>query len=71
MIDNIINNSLIKLESYIESESHKGYDPYDTLNSCIPFHFFGKWPGIFATQLQKRNPINIRPILGIKKEINK
>jgi len=62
--------SLKKLRVYIESENFKGYDPYDTLLSWIPFQWFGKWPPILAIQFQKRNPINIRPILGIKKEIN-
>lgn len=59
-----------KLKSYIESENFSGYDPYDTLNSFIPFHKLGKWPPVIAIQIQKRNPINIRPLLGIKKERN-
>ncbi|MFW5803751.1 MAG: hypothetical protein ACOCWG_00805 [bacterium] len=58
------------LKSYIENENYKGYDPYDTLNSWIPFHWLGKWGPILATQFQKRNPINIRPILGIRKDAN-
>jgi len=62
--------SLKKLRNYIEAENFKGYDPYDTLLSWIPFNYFGKWPSILAIQVQKRNPINIRPFLGIKKEIN-
>lgn len=49
---------------------YKGYDPYDTLNSFIPFGKLGKWPPILAIQLQKRNPINIRPLIGIKKGHN-
>lgn len=48
----------------------KGYDPYDTLNSWLPFHWMGKWGPVLAIQFQKRNPINIRPLLGIKKEYN-
>jgi len=64
-----INSSLKKLIFYIESENFKGYDPYDTLNSWLPFKYFGKWPAAIATQIQKRNPINIRPLLGIKKDI--
>lgn len=62
--------SLKKLRDYIEKENFIGYDPYDTLLSWIPFKAIGKWPSAIATQLQKRNPINIRPILGIRKEIN-
>ena len=66
----LIRDSFLKIKKYIEDEQYRGYDPYDTLNSWIPFEIFGKWPGIFATQIQKRNPINLRPLLGIKKEIN-
>jgi len=62
--------SFIKLEKYIEKEHFKGYDPYDTLNSWIPFKLIGKWGPILATQFQKRNPVNIRSLIGIKKENN-
>ena len=63
-------NALDKLSSYVESENFKGYDPYDTLNSPIKFRFFGRLIPILALQFQKRNPVNIRPLLGIKKEHN-
>lgn len=56
--------------NYIEKENFRGYDPYDTLLSPFPFKSLGKWGPILATQIQKRNPINIRPFLGIKKGIN-
>ena len=59
-----------RLINIIEKEKYKGYDPYDTLNSWIPFPWLGKWGPLLAIQFQKRNPINIRPLLGIKKEIN-
>jgi len=62
--------TLDKLIIYIESQDYKGYDPYDTLNSYLPFHWFGKYAQALAIQFQKRNPINIRSLLGIKKEYN-
>ena len=62
--------ALKKLQTYIECENYKGYDPYDTLNSPIPFHWLGKWGPILAIQFQKRNPFNIRGLLGIKKAYN-
>lgn len=62
--------ALKRLEEYVVKEEFRGYDPYDTLNSWVPFHWLGKWGPVLATQFQKRNPINIRPLLGIKKEIN-
>ena len=63
-------DSLGNLEKHLIKNDFKGYDPYDTLNSKIPFQKFGKWIPILATQFQKRNPVNIRPLLGIKKEFN-
>lgn len=66
----ILKDSFNNLEKYIKKEQYKGYDPYDTLNSWIPFKYLGIWPAAIATQIQKRNPINIRPLLGIKKDIN-
>lgn len=66
----IINLSLDKLNKFCLDRSFKGYDPYDTLNSWIPFHWFGKWGPVLAIQFQKRNPFNIRPLLGIKKDYN-
>ena len=65
-----ISATISRLLNYIENENYKGYDPYDTLNSFIPFHLLGKWGLVLAIQFQKRNPINIRPLNGIKKEFN-
>lgn len=58
------------LQQYIEKEEFKGYDPYDTLNSWVPFGWLGKWGKPIGIQIQKRNPINIRSFIGIKKEYN-
>jgi Pectic acid lyase len=68
--DHVIVQSLEKLRLYIEAEEFKGYDPYDTLTSPFPFHWFTRYGQAIATQVQKRNPINIRPLLGIKKDYN-
>ena len=59
-----------QLVEYIESEEYKGFDPYDTLNSFLPFGIIGKWGKPIAIQIQKRNPINLRPLMGIKKGYN-
>ena len=63
-------NAFEKLRDYIEKENFKGYDPYDTLNSVFPFSRFGRTFSILALQFQKRNPLNIRPLLAINKEAN-
>lgn len=62
--------ALLKLQAFIEKEQFKGYDPYDTLNSPFKFRYLGKMIPILAIQFQKRNPVNIRPLLGIKKGYN-
>lgn len=58
--------------SFIEGEDFKGYDPYDALNSRIinSLCFNKKYSRIIWTQILKRFPLNIRPVFGIKKELN-
>ena len=65
-----VQRSLDQLINYCERVGHRGYDPYDTLNSPL----FRKLPGrlipaVFI-QIQKRLPINLRPVLGIQKGFN-
>lgn len=62
--------SLEKLKRYVEAEHFKGYDPYDALNSRIPFSKLGTWISSIAIQIQKRNPLNVRSLLGIEKGLN-
>ena len=62
--------ALTGLRSYIEAERFRGYDPYDILSSPLPFHLLGKWGQSVLVQIHKRNPLNLRPILGIRKDIN-
>ena len=37
----MIEDRLNKLINWCENQEFKGYDPYDTLNSWMPFHWFG------------------------------
>lgn len=63
-------NNLI---SYCEKENFKGWDPYDGLNSwLIQKTPLGKsrFLRLAWIQLFKLNPINLRPLFGIKKEYN-
>jgi len=62
--------ALSMLQSYVESDHFKGYDPYDFLNSWFPFRWFGKMPQAIVVQAGKLIPFNLRPILGVKKEEN-
>jgi len=66
----MLEESINKLVDYIESKDLKGYDPYDVLNSFFNFKLLGKWGPVLAIQFLKRNPINIRPLLGIKRDYN-
>ena len=58
--------------AYVEAADYAGYDPYDALNSplirCIGAN--SKWVRIVATQLLRRSPVNLRPLLGIRKGHN-
>jgi hypothetical protein len=66
-ITDTVKNDIDSLISYIASENYKGYDPYDTLSSKVPFSRLPKKLQQAAIQLQIRNPVNIRPLLGIRK----
>ena len=67
-----IKPQIIALRKYIEANDYAGYDPYDALNSLLLRTLSGgrKYGRIAAIQLLKRLPINLRPILGIRKEHN-
>jgi hypothetical protein len=58
---------LDRLLTRLEAEDFRGYDPYDILLSPVPFRLFGTYGAAVATQLHKRNPVNLRPMLGIRK----
>jgi hypothetical protein len=62
-----------KLQQYIEAENYHGYDPYDALKSPlvnVPFLRSSKLLRFGLQQLVKRSPLNLRPILLIKKGLN-
>jgi hypothetical protein len=64
--------ALSDLRRYCQDESWIGYDPYDGLNSPLArsFPFNTKLGRTALTQLVKRSPLNLRPILGIRKALN-
>lgn len=70
----LVENSFSKLESYIQKQDYKGWDPYDGLNSklfqAIPFLNNNKFSRLFWIQLFKRNPINLRKIFFVEKGYN-
>ncbi len=65
--------SLCKLINYCQSAGWAGYDPYDALNSSLfnaTLFRHSRICRIAFTQIVKRLPINLRPLLIIKKEQN-
>ena len=72
-MNEIIYNANLKLQHYIESESYKGYDPYDFLKSPLfqfPFFKSNKIVRFFTQQLGKRFPLNLRPLFFVTKGYN-
>lgn len=70
---NGVRHSVISLSDYCRKNNSAGYDPYDALNSRLlaytPF-FCSRMCRIALTQILKRLPINIRPILLVPKTQN-
>jgi hypothetical protein len=64
--------ALVKLLRYCRGEAWAGYDPYDGLNSSLArlLPIRDKYSRTALTQLIKRSPFNLRPLLGINKSLN-
>jgi len=67
-----ISSSLEKLDAWIEKEEFRGWDPHDALNSPLLrwLTLGNRFAGILWLQLLRRSPLNLRPLLAIKKEYN-
>jgi len=59
-----------KLHNFCWALEWRGYDPYDGLNSPLARILPGKQARQAWTQLHKRSPINLRPLCGIKPQLN-
>jgi len=55
-----------------KAHGYKGYNKHDGLNSPILRLFlgWGKWPRLIAIQTVMRSPVNIRPMLLVRKSYN-
>lgn len=72
-VDEKILQSITLLRTFIEKENYKGFDPYDGLTSPLfklPVLNSNHKLRFLSQQFLKRFPINLRPILGIKKRVN-
>jgi hypothetical protein len=64
-----LEDTILRLETYCRNRQWAGFDPYDALNSEL----FAQTPLVKSrvarlafTQLLKRSPVNLRPLLRIK-----
>ena len=62
-----LEESLLKLNSFVEQEKYLGYSLYDSHTSPIPFHIFGHKISFLINQVVKRSPLNIRKLINVKK----
>jgi polysaccharide biosynthesis protein VpsJ len=67
-----VDESVAAIRVWGESRDWRGYDPYDGLNSPLaPVLSFGTTLGRrLLTQAVKHSPLNLRPLLGIRREWN-
>jgi rhamnogalacturonyl hydrolase YesR len=67
-----VGSALNGLETFVERSGFKGWDPYDALNSPLlrGLSLGLKYPRIAFTQALKVLPVNLRPVLGIRRCYN-
>lgn len=68
-----IEKTCLQLLEYCQARDWAGFDPYDALNSrVLPFVPFvnNRLSRIALTQINKRLPINLRPLMLVSKEQN-
>jgi hypothetical protein len=59
-----------EVATYVEGQDFRGYDPYDALMSPLfrlPLLRSSHWVRLAAQQVLKRFPVNVRPLLGIRR----
>lgn len=64
-----LNDSIGRLQSWLEKNDYKGYDTFDGLNAKFlrPLTFNNKFLQTVLQQGVRRFPLNLRPLLGIQK----
>jgi hypothetical protein len=69
---NLIEDASKKLDNWIESQGFEGWDPFDALRSPLlkALTFNNRKIGQAWVQIFKRNPVNLRPLFGVKKGFN-
>ena len=61
--------SICRLSQWLERNDYRGYDTFDGLSSKLlrPLTFNNKYLHILLQQGVRRFPINLRPLIGVKK----
>jgi rhamnogalacturonyl hydrolase YesR len=63
----ILEESIQKVEKWVEDSNYKGYDPADGLTTCLrPLTLGNLFLDRVLLQLVQRTPINLRPLFAIK-----
>lgn len=62
--------ALDRLDEWFDASGLSGWDPYDALDSPLLAHLPFRFGRIAATQLLKRSPVNLRPLLGVRRTRN-
>jgi hypothetical protein len=62
-------NPIRRLADWLDKNDHRGYDTFDGLNARFarPFTFEGKLLRTVLQQGVRRFPVNLRPLLGVRK----
>lgn len=62
----LIEDSLDRVEQWVESHNYRGYEPFDGLSSWFrPLTFGNLFGERLLLQLVRQSPINLRPIMGV------
>lgn len=66
-IKEVIKESALKVEKWVEDHDYKGYEPFDGLSSIFrPLTFGNLLFDRLLLQLIRQSPINLRPLFGVK-----
>jgi hypothetical protein len=67
-----ITAALQSLDSWVEDQGFRGWDPHDALNSPLirRLTLHNRYAAIVWLQLLRRSPLNLRPLLAIPKDYN-
>jgi rhamnogalacturonyl hydrolase YesR len=69
LIKSKLSESLDKLETWVESNDYKGYEPFDGQSSYLyPLTFRVQYLERILQQIVRRSRLNLRPLLGITKK---